>query len=102
MAVKDVPSQMKPVKPVIKIKNYVRRHTSPVDITTLQGKGFKKLNLITLSKINKLIALAVESTFEKFSHCLNPVDAQRIEEEVQKEQGRRIREQGRQNPESVG
>ncbi len=90
------------MKPVIKIKNYVRRHTSPVDLATLQGKGFKKLNLITLSKINKLIALAVESTFEKFSHSLNPVDAQRIEEEVQKELGRRIREQGRQNPESVG
>lgn len=102
MAIQDAPNQMKPVKPVIKIKNYVRRHTSPVDLTTLQGKGFKKLNLITLSKINKLITLAVESTFEKFSHSLNEVDARRIEEEVQKELGRRLREPGRQDPKSVG
>ncbi len=69
-------------KPNIKIQDYVRRHTNPVNLRTLHDKGFKKVNLITLKKINHLIKNAVERTFEKYQNQIHKIDRDQIEIEV--------------------
>jgi hypothetical protein len=59
-------------KPIIKIDNFVRKQAGTVDVETLNRKGVRKISVLTYSKINDLISLAVLRAFEKYGRASLP------------------------------
>jgi hypothetical protein len=53
-------------KPIIKIDNFVRKQAGTIDLDTLSSKGVRRITVLTYSKINDLISLAVLRAFEKY------------------------------------
>jgi hypothetical protein len=72
-------------KPIVKINNYVRKHTQAVDISTLNEQGVTRVNFLTLRKINDLISTAVQRAFEKYQRNWNPAEAQEIQAKAREE-----------------
>jgi hypothetical protein len=65
-------------KPIVKIDNFVRRQTASVDLETLNQRGVTKINVITYSKINDLISLAVLRAFQKYGRSASGDEAREI------------------------
>ena len=80
-------------KPVVKINNYVRKHTQEVDVETLNQQGIRRINCLTFSKINEIIALAVQKALSKRPGG-TPNERPAVEAEVQGEVRRVLREGG--------
>jgi hypothetical protein len=66
------------LKPVVKINNFVRKHTQAVDLETLNQQGITRVNFLTFSKINDLISLAVARAFEKYQQSHDAADLERV------------------------
>ncbi len=79
-----------PRKPVVKIDNFVRKHTQAVEVEKLNQMGLTTINFISLSKINQLISLAVLKAFEKYQRIWNQNEALKIQEEVRAEIDKQI------------
>jgi hypothetical protein len=71
-----------PGRPIVKIDNYVRRQTESVDLETLNRKGVTRLNLLTYSKLNELISLAVLRSFQKYRRNWDEEEAREIGDEA--------------------
>src|ERR1041385_2891457 len=78
-------SQQVTRKPIIKIDNFVRRHTESVDLETLGQKGLTRINCLTISKINDLISMAVMRAFQKYNRGLDESEARAVEAVVRSE-----------------
>jgi len=72
-------------KPIVKINNYVRKHTRAVDLKTLNQKGITRVNYLTFSKINDLIARAVMRALEKYEKTWSAQHAEKIQEEAREQ-----------------
>jgi hypothetical protein len=70
------------VKPVVKINNFVRKHTQAVGVDALKKSGVTNVNFLTFGKINDLISMAVMAAFEKYQRGFNESEARRIKEEA--------------------
>ncbi len=81
---KDRPSLVSK-KPIVKVDNFVRKHTKAVDLEILNQQGFTKVNYLTFSKINDLIARAVLRALEKYEKTWSEQQAQKIQEEAKAE-----------------
>lgn len=69
-------------RPKVKIDNFVRRHTSEVDVETLHQKGFRRINTLTFSQVNDLVATAVSRALAKYGRLPQAADTGRIREEA--------------------
>jgi hypothetical protein len=85
----EVPLRTTP-KPVVRFNNFVRKHTHGVDLETLNQQGITKVKLLTFSKINELIALAVQKALEKYGSQFDRRDATEVQEEVREEIRREV------------
>jgi hypothetical protein len=77
-------------KAVVRFNHFVRKHTHGVDLETLNQQGITKVNLLSFSKINEIIALAVERALEKYGSAFDQREASRIREEVKVEVRREV------------
>lgn len=50
----------------------MRKHASAVDVETLQEKGVKTINYLTVSKVNELVSEAVAKAFAKYRGVDDP------------------------------
>ncbi len=82
-------------KPVVKIDKFVRKNTQSVDVETLNQKGVTRVNFLTLSKINEMIALAVQRAVVKYQRSLDAADAGRIHEEARAEVAEELKRTGK-------
>ena len=83
-------------KPVVKVQHLVRKHTQEVDIETLNQQGVRKVNFITYSKINEIVALAVLKAFKKFGRSWDRVQANEIQHQATVELGKQLEAHGEQ------
>ena len=66
-------------RPVVKIDNFVRRHTTVAAVETLHQCGVGRVNLLTFSKVNELVSMAVATAFQKYRRSDNDDDARKVE-----------------------
>jgi len=78
-------------KPIVKINNFVRKHTQAVDVSTLNQQGVTRVNFLTLNKINELISIAVQRACSKYQRTWNQVEAQEIQAEAREELGQQLK-----------
>ena len=57
---------------VVRVDEFVRKHASAVDVETLQKKGVKTINYLTVSKVNELVYDAVAKAFAKYRGVDDP------------------------------
>jgi hypothetical protein len=69
----------------VNISSAVKRNAKSVSVDSLQVQGVKKINVIGLSKINKLISDAVDKTLEKYQQDWSDEQAQEIKRGAQAE-----------------
>jgi len=77
-------------KAVVRFNNFVRKHTQGVDLETLNQQGITKVNLLTYSKINEIIALAVERALVKYGATFDQQEVSGIRAEVREEVRREV------------
>jgi hypothetical protein len=77
------PARLK--KPSVKIDQFVRKHSSAIDVQRLRQRGLTTINCLTLSKINELVAVAVAKAFQKYQAHWSRQEAARIESEARAE-----------------